>query len=165
MTTINLRHIEEKDMPFLWDMLYEMVHIPVNKPPKEQLLRKPEISRCLEGWGRTGDQGFIAENEEGCPVGAAWYRRFRADAPGYGFVDEQTPELDIAVLPSYTGKGIGSLLLQKLIEQCAAEGYGALSLSVDPSNAALRLYERFGFGKVGESGTSWTMLLRLPKNV
>ena len=43
--------------------------------------------------------------ENGFPVGAAWYRVFGADEPGYGFVDEQTPELAIAVVPSKRGTG------------------------------------------------------------
>ncbi len=43
-------------------------------------------------------------------------------------------------------------------------GYGFVdeqTPSVEPDNPALRLYERHGFRKVGESGGSWTMLARL----
>jgi GNAT superfamily N-acetyltransferase len=70
----------------------------------------------------------------------AWLRCFPASEPGYGFVDESTPELSIAVLPAYRGKGIGSRLLERLLQ-----GVDAASLSCDPANPAWRLYVRLGF--------------------
>jgi ribosomal protein S18 acetylase RimI-like enzyme len=39
----------------------------------------------------------------------------------------------------------------------ATDGFTRISLSVDPQNSALRLYESEGFSQVGESGTSWTL--------
>ncbi|AEI46271.1 acetyltransferase [Paenibacillus mucilaginosus K02] len=138
-----------------------MIHIPENKPPKEVLLADPGIRSCLDGWGRPGDSGWIARTADGQPAGTAWYRLYTAEKPGYGFVDERTPELSVAVLPGLEGQGIGTQLLSHLIAEAAAAGYPALSLSVDPSNAALRLYERLGFVRTGESGTSWTLLLKL----
>ena len=88
--------------------------------------------------------------EEAFPVGAAWYRLFRRDQPGYGFVDERTPELAIAVVPSKRGHGIGEQLLTSLIERARESGYDALSLSVEPGNPARKLYERHGFRCVQE---------------
>jgi hypothetical protein len=48
------------------------------------------VARYVKGWGRPGDTALIAV-EGAFPVGAGWYRRFRRDQPGYGFVDEETP--------------------------------------------------------------------------
>ena len=42
-------------------------------------------SRYVRGWGRAGDTAVIAL-ENGFPVGAAWYRLFAADEPGYGYI-------------------------------------------------------------------------------
>jgi GNAT superfamily N-acetyltransferase len=99
------------------------------------------------------------EDEEA--IGAAWYRLFSADAPGYGFVDERTPELSIAVARLHRRKGVGTALLRALVECARAEGHASLSLSVAPHNRSRMLYQREGFGKVGENGGSWTMRLDL----
>ena len=113
-------------------------------------------SRYVRGWGRAGDTALIAL-EGGFAVGAAWYRVFTAEEPGYGFVDEETPELAIAVVPSKRGHGIGDGLLTALVERAREAGYAALSLSVEPGNPARMLYERHGFEVVEEGLEAWTM--------
>ena len=80
------------------------------------------VSRYVRGWGRPGDTAVIAL-ENGFPVGAAWYRLFTAAEPGYGFVDERTPELAIAVVPSKRGHGIGDQLLDALLARARESGY------------------------------------------
>ena len=118
------------------------------------------VYRYVYAWGRPGDAGVIALDER-FPVGAAWYRLFRADAPGYGFVDEQTPELAIAVVPSRRGRGFGEELLSGLLERARQERHPALSLAVNRDNPAIRLYQRFGFQPVRESGDTVVMQARL----
>ena len=116
--------------------------------------------RYVIGWGREGDAGVIAL-DDGFPVGAAWYRLFSADEPGYGFVDEGTPELAIAVVPSRRGRGIGELMLSSLLERARTDGYRQVSLSVERQNPALRLYEKHGFRVVREGGNSYAMVASL----
>jgi GNAT superfamily N-acetyltransferase len=111
------------------------------------------VARYVNNWGRPGDAGLIAW--EAGPVGAAWYRLFPADAPGFGFVDEQTPELTIAVVPSRRGGGVGAELLQALLDHARAEGHAAVSLSAEKDST--RFYERFGFDAVKDTGTTVTM--------
>jgi ribosomal protein S18 acetylase RimI-like enzyme len=119
------------------------------------------VALYVKGWGRPGDTAVIAL-VDGFPVGAAWYRRFPADRPGYGFVDERTPELAIAVVPSARGKGVGGTLLRELLERARSEGHRAVSLSVDRENAgAIHVYEQHGFARVAEDEDSLTMLARL----
>jgi ribosomal protein S18 acetylase RimI-like enzyme len=118
------------------------------------------VSRYVRGWGRRGDTAVIAL-VDGFPVGAAWFRLFPAAEPGYGFVDEQTPELAIAVVPSKRGHGIGDELLDSLLEKARAAGYKRISLSVEPGNPARKLYERHGFEVVDEGDDAWTMVASL----
>jgi GNAT superfamily N-acetyltransferase len=112
--------------------------------------------RYVSGWGRRGDMSVIAL-EGGFPVGAAWFRLFARDEPGFGFVDEQTPEVAIAVVPSRRGRGIGSELLDELIEVAKEQGYGALSLTVAAESPAMHVFEKEGFETIEQTDGSWTM--------
>jgi ribosomal protein S18 acetylase RimI-like enzyme len=105
------------------------------------------ITRYVNGWGREGDRALIALDDFH-PVGAAWYRLYTQDEPGFGFVDEQTPELTIGVVPARRGKGIGSSLLDALVERARKDGFAQLSLSVEQTNPAVHLYESRGFRTV-----------------
>src|SRR5919201_4243730 len=103
---------------------------------------EPPLTRYIESWGRPGDTAMIAIDDFQ-PVGGAWYRLFRRDHPGYGFVDEATPELAIAVVPSRRGHGLGEALLEALCERARTERYAALSLSVERGNEPLlAFYEK-----------------------
>ena len=108
------------------------------------------ITRYVNGWGRRGDRSVIAIDEFH-PVGAAWYRLYPEGEPGFGFVDAETPELTIGVVPARRGKGIGSELLDALLERARAEGFERISLSVEKISPAVRLYESRGFQAVHEN--------------
>ena len=118
------------------------------------------ITRYVNGWGREGDRSLIALDDFH-PVGAAWYRLYPADAAGYGFVDEQTPELTIGVVPARRGKGIGSGLLDALVERARRDGFARLSLSVEDSNPAVHLYESRGFTTVRRDDGARVMVATL----
>ena len=60
-------------------------------------------------------------------------------------------------MPSRRGKGLGRELLAKLLEQAREEGFPEISLSVEPDNPALHLYEDYGFAKVGERAGTFVM--------
>jgi ribosomal protein S18 acetylase RimI-like enzyme len=104
---------------------------------------------------------MIAENEDTQPLGAAWFRLFSTDNPGYGFIDESIPEISIAVLGDCRGRGIGTALLTTLLEEAAGAGFQALCLSVPADNPALHLYKKLGFVQVKLAEGSWTMSYRI----
>ena len=143
-----IRPLSAADAPFLRVALYHAVHVPPGAaPPPPGVVDRPELARYVAGWGRPGDLGVVAE-EDGAPVGAAWLRRWAGAARGYGFVDAETPELSVSVLPGRRGRGVGTALLRHLLG-AAAGRFGAVSLSVSVTNPARRLYEREGFMAVG----------------
>jgi GNAT superfamily N-acetyltransferase len=152
-----LRRAGPDDEPFLEAMLLEALFVPPGVPrPGPDVLADPHLGAYVAGFGRSGDLGFVAlDAETGAPIGATWVRLADPAAPGYGFVDATTPELTIAVVEGWSGRGLGAALLGALLDVVPR-----CSLSVDPRNPAVRLYERLGFVAVGEVGTSITMLRR-----
>ena len=114
------------------------------------------IYHYVDAWGRRGDAALVA-TAGGHPVGAAWYRIFPASRPGFGFVDEQTPEMTAVVIPARQGQGIGSRLVSSLVERATAEGYPALSVSVQRGHADEPLLREQGFEQVGEKGDTLTL--------
>lgn len=157
-----LRQWEAKDLDFLKEMLFEAFFWdPSTKRPSIASFRDdPEFTKLLAGWKRRGDRAVISE-ENGVRTGAAWFRLWTPEFHSYGFVDATTPEVAMAVRADYRSKGLGRRLLDALVQTARADGFPALSLSVSPLNSARQLYESIGFRKVGESGTSWTLLLPL----
>ena len=86
---------------------------------------------------------------------------FPADDPGYGFVAADIPEITLGVASQARGRGVGTALMQRLLDRAVADRIAALSLSVEPENPAMRLYLALGFERVGESGGSITLLRTL----
>ena len=114
------------------------------------------VSRYVDRWGRPGDTAVIGL-EGSTPVGAAWFRLYERDEPGFGFVDEKTPELTIAVVPSRRHHGYGSQLMTALLEKAREAGHPSLSLSVEADNPAIGLYERYGFREIARNDNTITM--------
>jgi ribosomal protein S18 acetylase RimI-like enzyme len=121
------------------------------------VLAFPQNARYVVGWPRAGDFGVIAETAGDRRVGAAWWHYFSVDAPGYGFIAEDVPEVSIGVVAEHRGRGIGGRLLTELAAAARDAGLPALSLSVEAANPARRLYERHGYRTVGSKGGSETM--------
>jgi len=122
----------------------------------EELASDPSLARYVKGWGRKGDRGVIAEVAYS-PIGAAWWRFFSEHDHGYGFIEPSVPEISIAVAEEVRGRGVGTALLERLVDRANQEGVLALSLSVEAANPALRLYERLGFARVACIDGAWTM--------
>lgn len=65
-------------------------------------------------------------------------------------VYEGVAELTIYIHPDFSGRGIGSALMNELIIQSETEGFWTLQSSVFPENvASIRLHLKHGFREVG----------------
>lgn len=158
---ILIRPVKPSELPFLEEMLYKAIFIPegVEKPPRD-IVRNPDLYRYIHHFGREGDHGLVAEIN-GSPVGAIWTRFFTVNEKGYGFVDEKTPELSMAVCEPFRHQGIGKLLLKSMIRQLTEHRYGQVSLSVDRQNYAFDFYLKQGFEIYESTDKSAVMIYSL----
>lgn len=147
MTNFTITPLTSADESFLAEMMYQAIFVPTGaEAPSRSVVEEPALRKYFADFGaQPGDIGYKAvDPHTGAPVGAAWLRLLQGDKKGYGYVDDETPELSIAVDLMYRGQGVGSQLLDELFA-AAAQEYAAITLSVWPENSAYRLYRRLGF--------------------
>ena len=98
---VAIRELRPDETAFLREMLYAAIAWSPERVlplPKDELLQLPQLTIFHQGWGRPGDTALVAE-EDGRLLGLAWYRFFTEAVHGEGYVDEQTPEVAVAVAP------------------------------------------------------------------
>jgi len=126
---LRLRPLSTADQQVLWDLL----HVALWDPPPaglrpREILQNPAVRIYAE------------------VTGACWMRLIKGGA-GLGYVDDETPQLGIALLPKYQHQGHGAPLMLAALDAAEAYGFRQVSLTVHPQNPAIRLYERCGFEK------------------
>jgi len=94
-------------------------------------------------------------------IGAIWSRIFSETEPGFGFIDTKTPELSMSVLKEYRNNGIGTKLLNIMIDKLIQSDCEQVSLSVDKINYAIKMYKEFGFETVDSDEDSVIMIIKL----
>ncbi len=86
---------------------------------------------------------------DGAPAGRLYLGRW----------PEEIRIIDIALLPDYRNRGIGSYLLEQILTEAAQTGK-RVNIHVERNNPALRLYTRLGFRPIADQGVyllmEWT---------
>jgi ribosomal protein S18 acetylase RimI-like enzyme len=158
---LEIREIGEGEHGFLAEMLRQAVFFP-DLTRKDEILVKlaPVLENYFEGFGRKGDLALVLL-VNGVLSGAVWTRLYTEQNRSYGFVDEKTPELGIALSESSRSRGFGTQLMSAMEAKLTDLGHDQVSLSVDSRNPALRLYRRLGFQVHSKSENSYTLLKKL----
>lgn len=96
--------------------------------------------------------------------GAAWIRLFKESDGAAAYVDNETPILMIGVMPNARAKGIGSLIMDQLLQESAVM-YDQISVSVQSNSREVKFYERLGFVPLidSEQEDVFTMIKKLEK--
>lgn len=157
MDAVTIGPANDADVDFLWAMLAAAAFWRPGTQPVDDVRQTPELAVYLRDWGRKGDRAVVARVGQ-TPVAAAWLRLFTSAEHGFGWVDEHTPELSIAVDEDHRGVGIGMAVLAALLAQARLDGHRLLSLSVEHDNPAIRLYERLGFVAAASNNGARTMV-------
>lgn len=158
MINYSIRKIRHDEVGVLDTFLYEAIFVPEGfEAPPRDIIKEPELQVYVDGFGsKTGDLCFVAE-AEGQIVGAVWVRIME----DYGHVDDETPSLAISFLNEYRGCGIGSELMKRMIEELRTQGYKKVSLSLQKTNYAVRLYKKAGFEVFRENEEEYIMICHL----
>jgi len=162
---IIIREIKAEEIGILEDMLYESVYQSdlTNAVPRE-VINVPEVRVYIENFGQKKEDYCLVAESKGQIIGAVWVRILADEIKGYGNVDNKTPEFAISLFKEYRKRGIGTLLMKKMISYLIEKGYNQTSLSVDKENYAVSMYKNLGFEIIDENKKDYIMLLKL-KNV
>ena len=95
--------------------------------------------------------GFFIIEQAGKPLGRLYRER----------QDDDIHIIDISLIPEIRGAGLGTTLLQEILDEAAAQGLTA-SIYVEHFNPAKRLYHRLGFQEIGENGVYHLMRWEKP---
>ena len=90
-------------------------------------------------------------------MGAVWVRIMN----DYGHIDDETPSLAISLYDEYRSLGIGTALMEAMLQFLKDKGYKKTSLSVQKANYAVTMYRKIGFKVVSETEEEYIMVCEL----
>ena len=156
---MHIRILKNSEISFIKEMLYDAIFVPegIEKPPKS-IISDQSLANYYENWGKDIYDIALVIEINGELIGSIWGRKFLSEEKGYGFFDEDTPEISMAIKNEYRNKGLGTKLIEEIIEIYKDVGVKALSLSVDKQNLAFKLYTKQGFSIFSETETSVSMI-------
>jgi GNAT superfamily N-acetyltransferase len=145
--TVELRPVSAGDDDFLLSIYAstredELAQTEWAEGQKEIFLRWQFEMQRREYDARFPDAAYYVVLVDQQPAGRIWV----------GSDDEQIRLLDIALLPAFQNRGVGTALVQRLINYAANNGKVLRHMVFVLNNNAERFYERLGFEQIEEFG-------------
>lgn len=153
-----IRQMKVSEYPQLKDFLYQAIYQPdkTNLAPKS-IINNSELQVYIKGFGTQKDDHCFCAEVDNKVVGAVWVRNIN----GYGSIDNVTVEFAISVFDEYQKMGIGTALMNRMLEHLKELNYPKASLAVQKGNYAVRMYQKVGFEIVCENKQEYIMIHRL----
>lgn len=150
-----IREMQPYEYPRLADFLYEAIfQCDENNLAPKTIIQKPELQIYIKDFGERKDDYCLCAEVGGAIVGAVWVRNIK----GYGSVDDATPEFSISLYKDFRGYGIGTKMMQEMLEHLKRKGYSKASLAVQKRNYALNMYLKVGFQIIDENEEEYIMI-------
>lgn len=148
---ISLRPITDADLPFLYEVYagtraYEMTLVNWTDAQKEAFVRMQFQAQHKYYGEQFARASFDIIIKDGAQIGRLYLLRD----------PEEVRIIDIALLPRYCGQGTGTLMLKSILAEAGGAGK-PVRIHVEKFNPALRLYERLGFQKIGDTGVYYLL--------
>jgi ribosomal protein S18 acetylase RimI-like enzyme len=145
--TVELRPVSESDDQFLLSVYAstreeELAQAEWAEGQKEMFLRWQFDLQRREYGVRFPDAAYHVLVVDQRPAGRIWV----------GDDDEQIRVLDIALLPEFQNRGVGTALLRRLMQEASKQGKALRHMVFVLNNDAHRFYERLGFSIIEEFG-------------
>lgn len=153
-----IREMRTDEYPLLDDFLYQAIYQPdkTNLAPKS-IINNSELQVYIKGFGTQKDDHCFCAEVDNKVVGAVWVRNIN----GYGSIDDVTVEFAISVFDEYQKMGIGTALMNRMLEHLKELNYPKASLAVQKGNYAARMYQKVGFEIACENEQEYIMIHRL----
>lgn len=156
-----IQPIDKQQIPLLEKFFYLAIfQQEEEKPLPGEIIYEPANRIYFEQWGKPDDNCLIAE-KDGRVVGMVFTRLLNEKPRGYGNIDNSTPEFAISVLKEYRNQGIGTALMNSMLQLLKEKGYLKASLAVQKDNYALKMYEAAGFQIINENEQEYIMVCDL----
>lgn len=155
---LTIRKMHPNEYPLLGDFLYQAIYQPdtTNLAPKS-IINNPELPVYIQDFGRQKDDYCFCAKVNNRIIGAVWVRNIN----GYGSIDNVTVEFAISVFDEYQKMGIGTALMDRMLEHLKELNYPKASLAVQKGNYAVRMYQKVGFEIACENEQEYIMIHRL----
>lgn len=153
---ITFRPERPEDEPFLYRLYVstrepEMRYVDWSPEQKTTFLRQQFGAQTLHYKTQYADADYSIILFDGTPAGRLYLHRRSGDLR----------IMDILLAPEHRGSGIGTILLEEILQKAAAEG-SSVSIHVEQDNPALRLYQRLGFRQIDTFGVYLLMEWKPP---
>ncbi len=144
-----IRPMKPEEYDLLQDFLYEALYVPEGHVPHPRsILSTPELRLYYDNFGSDKDDlALVACSEDGKVAGCVWTRIMN----DYSHLDDETPSLVVSLYDGCRGQGLGTALIEAMLDAVRKNGRKAVSLSVQVSHPAQHLYRRLGFVEVGRA--------------
>jgi ribosomal protein S18 acetylase RimI-like enzyme len=155
--TIALRAVQATDREFLFRVYAstreeELRPVPWSDAEKEVFLRSQFQAQDRWWHEHYDDTSWDVIEVDGRPAGRLYVSRW----------PREIRIVDIALLPEFRGRGVGSALLRELVDE-AEQGGLPVTIHVETNNPARTLYERLAFRPVAERGV-YVLMRREPQD-
>ena len=145
--TVELRPVADSDDQFLFSLYAstrqdELAQVEWAEGQKEQFLRWQFDLQRSEYSSRFPNADYHVIIVDQQPAGRIWV----------GSDDEQVRLLDIALLPEFQNRGVGTALLRRLMNRAKESGKALRHMVFVLNNDGLRFYERLGFVSIEDHG-------------
>ncbi len=157
IVNIKIRKLKDGERELLEDFLYEAIFIPegVEAPPRN-IIELPELQVYITDFGKRPDDICFLAEADGKIAGAVWGRVME----DYGHLEDGVPSFAISLYKEYRGRGIGTALMERMLQELVERGYEKATLAVQKANYAVRMYQKVGFEIVGENEEEYLMMWR-----